>query len=373
MNRLQRYKNRHSHKKYTLTFVKKEKRMEFNTLKVKQVRRLTDKAVAVSFEIPKELKKKYAFKAGQYATVEHQHQGEVIRRSYSICAAPSEGKLVMGVKEIHQGKFSVYANRELSAGDALMVSTPEGRFAFENNRWRSKNILCIAAGSGITPIMSIAKEALSNHNSNTVYLLYGNQSEADEMFAEELDQLLAAYPERLKLFRTYSRAASDKGAFGRIDNALCLHTLKNAFGQPKLDLAYLCGPEGMIETLKESLQKYGMPQDKILYELFYSEKEEVSSSLEGQVLIDVLIDGVTHSINAAADKLVLDSLLENDLDAPYSCQGGVCSSCICKVKKGAVEMVKNQILTDSEIAQGLTLACQAKITEAPLSIDFDDV
>ena len=347
--------------------------MNFNSLKVKQVRRLTDKAVALSFEIPKELKKRYAFKAGQYATVEHQHQGETIRRSYSICAAPNEDQLVMGVKEIPQGKFSVYANREVSVGDALLVSSPEGRFTFENNRWRSKNILCVAAGSGITPIMSIAKEALSNHNSNTVYLLYGNQSEADEMFAEELDQLVAAYPKRLRLFRTYSRAASDKGAFGRIDNALCLHTLKNTFSQPALDLAYLCGPEGMIQTLRETLQNYGLPQDKILYELFYSEQEEVSSSIEGQVQIDVLIDDVTHSIMAPADKLVLDSLLENDLDAPYSCQGGVCSSCICKVKKGAVEMVKNQILTDSEIAQGLTLACQAKVTEAPLSIDFDDV
>ena len=347
--------------------------MQFNALKVKQVRRLTDKAVALSFEIPKELKKTYAFKAGQYATVEHLHQGEAIRRSYSICAAPNEDELVMGVKEIHQGKFSVYANRELSAGDALMVSNPEGRFTFENNRWRSKNILCIAAGSGITPIMSIAKEALSNHNSNTVYLLYGNQSEADEMFAEELDRLVADYPKRLKLFRTYSRIASDKGAFGRIDNALCLHTLKNAFSQPELGVAYLCGPEGMIETLKETLRNYGVPKDKILYELFYSEKEEVSSSIEGQVQIDVLIDGATHRIMAPADKLVLDSLLENDLDAPYSCQGGVCSSCICKVKVGAVEMVKNQILTDSEITQGLTLACQAKVTEAPLVIDFDDV
>ena len=129
----------------------------------------------------------------------------------------------------------------------------------------------------------------------------------------------------------------------------------------------------MIEALKETLHNYGLPEDKILYELFYSEKEEMSSSIEGQVQIDVLIDGVTHSIMAPADKLVLDSLLENDLDAPYSCQGGVCSSCICKVKKGAVEMIKNQILTDSEITQGLTLSCQAKVIEAPLSIDFDDV
>ncbi len=347
--------------------------MEFNALKVNNVKRLTNKAVGVSIDVTKEYKKAYSFKAGQYLTVEHLYQGEKIRRSYSICTAPTESKLVLGIKEIQQGKFSVFANRELSAGDELLVSSPEGRFTFENNRWRSKNMLCIAAGSGITPIMSIVKEALTNHNSNTVYLLYGNQSEADEMFAEELEQLSVAYPKRLKLFRIYSRITSDKGAFGRIDNGLCLHTLKNTFNQPKLDVAYLCGPEGMIEALKETLHNYGLPKDKILYELFYSEKEEMSSSIEGQVQIDVLIDGVAHSIMAPADKLVLDSLLENNLDAPYSCQGGVCSSCICKVKKGAVEMIKNQILTDSEITQGLTLSCQAKVIEAPLSIDFDDV
>ena len=347
---------------------------EFHALKISAVDRLTPNAVALTFEVPENLKNTFAFKAGQYITLKHQLDGQELRRAYSISSPPSSGKLTVGIKKMPKGSFSVHANENIKVGDVLEVMPPEGRFVFEQNGG-PKNIVAFAAGSGITPIMSIAQTVLESNSDNTFVLVFGNQTPAETMYLGEVHQLQSKYTNRFFVQYVYSRSQEEGCLFGRIENSTVNFVIKNKFKETNFDAFYLCGPEEMINTVSNSLKNNGVSKDKILFELFTSAdtKDVLAEDLEGLTQVEVIVDDETFSFTMDKKQLVLDAVLKEKIDAPYSCQGGVCSSCIARIKEGKAEMVKNQILTDGEIAEGLILTCQAHPLTATLKVDYDDV
>ena len=347
---------------------------DFHKLTVAAVDQLTPNSVALTFDIPTQLKDTFAFKAGQYITIKHSINGEEVRRAYSISSAPSSGKLTVGIKKVEGGTFSVYANEEIKAGDILELMPPEGRFIFETSI-AAKNIAAFAAGSGITPIMSIAQTVLEANDDNTFVLVYGNQKPEETMYLSEILKLQKTYGERFFVQSVYSKATEANCLFGRIETSTVNLILKNKFKNVAFNGFYLCGPEAMINTVSDTLKSNGVSEANIHFELFTTSDTEdtVAENLDGKTKIEVLVDDETFSFEMDQKTLVLDAVLKEDIDAPYSCQGGVCSSCIARVTEGKAEMVKNQILTDGEVAEGLILTCQAHPTTPTIKVDYDDV
>ncbi len=347
---------------------------DFHALTVDTVEKLTPNAVAISFAIPPSSANTFAFTAGQYITIKKEIEGQEVRRAYSISSSPSSGKLTIGIKKMPNGTFSKYANESIKAGDVLEVMPPEGRFVFENDS-SGKTIAAFAAGSGITPIMSIAQTVLENDDANTFVLVFGNQSTEETMYRDALLQLKEKYNNRFFIQWVYSRSSEADSLFGRIENSTVNLILKNKFKEFDFDAFYLCGPENMITTVTDSLKNNNIPEEKILFELFTSSDVEAKevAGLEGQTQVTVVLDDEEHEFSMDRKEFVLDAVLKNDIDAPYSCQGGVCSSCIARVVEGEAEMVKNQILTDGEVEEGLILTCQAHAKSTGLKIDYDDV
>ena len=357
-----------------ISFAKKIVMSDFYPLQVLSVDPLTPNAVALTFEVPETLKDAFQFQAGQYITIKKGLNGKELRRAYYISAAPSSGKLTVGIKKMSNGTFSKYANESISAGDTLEVMPPEGRFIFNENA-TSRTIGAFAAGSGITPILSIAQTVLESHKDNHFVLVFGNQSPKEAMYREDLVDLKEKYNDRFFIQWVYSRSSESDSLFGRIEKATVNLILKNKFKEFLFDAFYLCGPEKMITTVTDTLKSNGISQEKILFELFTSSETPQNDveGLDGKSKVTVVLDDEELEFTMDQKELVLDAVLKNDIDAPYSCQGGVCSSCIARVVEGEAEMVKNQILTDSEVAEGLILTCQAHAKTALLKIDYDDV
>nr|WP_297784434.1 ferredoxin--NADP reductase [uncultured Allomuricauda sp.] len=346
---------------------------ESHALKISAVEKLTPNAVALTFDIPENLKDVYRFKAGQYITLKHELDGQELRRAYSISSPPSSGKLTVGIKKMEDGTFSVYANDHLKVGDTIQVMPPEGRFVFEASK--RKKIAAFAAGSGITPIMSIAQTVLESHRKNSFVLVFGNQSPEETMYFKEIQALKEKYGDRFFVQYVYSRSNEEDALFGRIEKSTVNFVLKNKFKKTNFDGYYLCGPEDMIHAVTDTLKENGVSQDKIHFELFTSEdtEDELAENLEGKTQVTVILDDETYTLVMDKKELVLDAVLKQDIDAPYSCQGGVCSSCIARLTEGKAEMVKNQILTDGEIAEGFVLTCQSHPTTAKITVNYDDV
>ncbi len=345
----------------------------FHALQITAVDRLTPNAVALTFDIPEDLKEDYSFKAGQYITLKHTLNGKELRRAYSISSPPSSGKLTVGIKKMEGGTFSVYANEELKAGDTIDVMFPEGRFVFDETS--PKKIAAFAAGSGITPIMSIAQTVLESHPESTFVLVFGNQSPEETMYFKQIQALKEQYGGRLFVQYIYSRSHEEDALFGRIERSTVNFVLKNKFKGTEFDGFYLCGPEEMIEQVTDTLEDNGVPKEKIHFELFTSDdtEDELAEELEGKTKVEVLLDDETFTFVMDKKERVLDAVLKEDIDAPYSCQGGVCSSCIARLTDGKVEMVKNQILTDGEIEEGFILTCQSHPLTSAIKVDYDDV
>lgn len=346
---------------------------DFHALTISSIKKLTPSSVAVTLAITKELAQTFAFSAGQYITVKKEIKGTEMRRAYSISSAPSKQDITIGIKKVDRGGFSDYANTKLNVGDVLDVMPPEGRFIFKSAE--VQHIAAFAAGSGITPIMSIAKTVLDSNTKNTFVLVYGNKSYEETMFYTDLVKLQLDYNNRFFAYFTNSQTKEDKALFGRIDVSTVNYALKNKHKDVRFDGYYLCGPEQMIHLVTDTLVENDVPKEKIHFELFTSTeiKEEMPIVAEGQTKVKIIVDDEEFEITMDKKMLVLDAVLKENIDAPYSCQGGVCSSCIAKVKEGKAEMVKNQILTDGEIADGFILTCQAHPTTATLTVDFDDV
>ena len=347
----------------------------FHQLRVKEVRRETVDAVSVAFDVPNELEKEFRFSPGQYITIQKDLQDSLLRRAYSICSAPDSGELRVAIKEVDKGRFSHFANNVLKSGDLLDVAGPEGRFLLETNDKRKKDYLAIAAGSGITPIISMIKAVLQNESNSRFALIYGSKSSDKTIFKKELDSLVASSDGRLKVQYVYSKIISDKALFGRIDGKMVKGLLKSYFSGYNFDTYFLCGPEEMIDDTKKVLLKNGVKEEAIKLELFSatSYKKEVTKSLNGNVQISIVLDDEETTFDMRMDELILDAAIAKGLDAPYSCQGGVCSSCLAKVVEGNAVMERNTILDDDEIEEGLILTCQAHPTTSTIKIDYDDV
>ncbi len=347
----------------------------FYKLSIKEVRRETPDAVSVAFNVPPELSPNYKFIAGQYINLKLTLDGEEIRRAYSICSSPDSGELRIAIKSVSVGAFSTFANKNLRAGDVVEVGTPEGKFIFEPQPNNVKNYAAFAAGSGITPVMSIMKTVLEHEPQSTFVLVYGNKSPEQTIFHQQLHELEQQYTGRLFVHYVYSQAKVDGQLFGRIERSTVNFILHNKHKEMEFDKFYLCGPEEMINTVATVLKEHNVKEKDIKFELFFAPKaeNEIDTSLEGHTKITVLVDGEEATFEMSQKQTILDAALKQGLDAPYSCQGGICSSCIARITEGTAEMRKNAILTDSEINDGLILTCQAHPTSKEITVDYDDV
>ncbi len=347
---------------------------EFHPLKVARVDRLTPNSVAITFEVPENLKQEFEFKAGQYITIKHAFDGKEVRRAYSISSSPGRKEFTIGIKKVPDGLFSVYANTSVEADDVMEVMLPEGRFIYEPGS-TADHIIAYAAGSGITPIMSIVQTALESHPESTVVLLYGNQNKEETMFYERIEEWSKKYADRFFVQWVFSRSREEDALFGRIEPSTVNFITRNKFKDRVFDAHYICGPEEMIKIVNDCLIQKDVGADRIFTELFSSSAipDALPQTDDKSTEISVTLDDEVFTFSMKKEQLVLDAVLDQDIDAPYSCQGGVCSTCIAKVSEGKATMEQNQILTDSEVEEGLILTCQAHPTTDILKIDYDDV
>jgi ring-1,2-phenylacetyl-CoA epoxidase subunit PaaE len=347
----------------------------FFKLAVKEIKRETPEAVSILFHVPTEIQENYQFVAGQYINLKLTLDGIEIRRAYSLCSSPESGDLRIAVKAVKNGYFSKFANDQLTIGKVLEVGTPEGKFTFEPDASKQKNYAAFVAGSGITPVMSILQTVLEKEPNSTFILVYGNKSIPDTIFYNQLHELQQKYVGRFFVHYVFSQQKIDDQLFGRIDKSAVNFVLKNKHKEKDFDKFYLCGPEEMINLVTSVLKENNIKEKDIKFELFSasSSENEISKSLEGHTKITILLDDEETSFEMSQKQNVLEAALKQGLDAPYSCQGGICSSCLARITKGTAEMKKNTILTDKEIAEGLILTCQAYPTSSEIFVDYDDV
>lgn len=349
---------------------------QFHNLRIKNIQKETDKAVTISFDVPENLKETFAFTSGQYITLKTTLNGNEVRRDYSLCSSPNSGEIKVAVKQVKDGTFSAYANSTLKIGDVLEVAPPKGRFVFVPNDSKTKNIAAFAAGSGITPILSIIKCALEEEVHSKVILVYGNKSTKDTMFLNELLELQHKYSDRFSIKFVFSQSKENDAIFGRIEKSTVNFIVKNEYKHITIDAFFLCGPEGMIHVVKDVLSEHNIDENTIHYELFKAAKPteiENEPNTTGKTKITVIVDDEETIFEMSQTQSILEAVLEEDIDAPYSCQGGICSSCIARLKDGEATMRQNNILTDSELAEGLILTCQAHPTTSNIVVDYDDV
>jgi ring-1,2-phenylacetyl-CoA epoxidase subunit PaaE len=336
----------------------------FFELAVSDVKRLNDKSVMVSLEIPDELKSTFQFTPGQYLNFEIEIGGKKLRRSYSICSGINE-PLSVAVKAIENGKVSNWFNTEVKAGTVLHVGKPEGNFKLDPEH---KNVVSIAAGSGITPILSIAKSL----GSGKMNLYYGNRTLSDSIFIKELKAI-----ENVLMTGFLSQEENTDFKKGRIDKDAFKEIIKSDLDLLKADAFFICGPEGMIHDVKEVLKFFGVTDSKIKFELFTAptpvDSKPTETEFKGISHVKVILDHETVNFDIKpGNSTILDYVEKNGLDAPYSCRGGVCCSCKAKVLEGQATMRLNYSLTDEEVKNGYILTCQAHPASENLTISYDE-
>jgi len=347
---------------------------------VSALHRLTDDALAISFQVPAELAEQYAFRPGQHLTLRATIDGEDVRRSYSICAPPSSGDLQVAVKSLEGGAFSRHAHSELEVGDVLEVMTPAGRFGVELDPAHTKHYVAIVAGSGVTPVMSILPAVLETEPGSSFTLVYGNRDSSSVMFVEELSDLKDRYPERLQFVHVMSREPQDAELLdGRIDATKLDTLLTSVVPVDVVDEWLLCGPFELVQQVRAELVDRGVANANIHLELFHVDGEaprlarprSSGSSGDAGCQVTVRLDGRSTTFSMPDEGSVLDATLAVRADAPYACKGGVCGTCRIKVVEGDVEMSRNYALEPSEIEAGFALACQSVPTSDRLVVDFD--
>ncbi|NOQ75483.1 MAG: 2Fe-2S iron-sulfur cluster binding domain-containing protein [Crocinitomix sp.] len=350
----------------------------FFTLNVKNVNRLTADTVSVSFDLSDDQKANFNFIPGQYLTLKTTLGGEEVRRSYSICTAPYENEVAVAVKEIENGLFSTFANKTLKAGDQLEVMAPMGNFKITPNAENSKNYIFYAAGSGITPIISMVKSVLREEPSSNVQLYYGNKNSDSTIFKSQLDELNSEY---INFNLNFIYSQQDTGndlTNGRINAAKCERFFEKSQDNITIDGVYACGPEAMIMSIKDFYTDKGINKDKIHFELFTAavpseSATEVASGEPVQSQVTVILDDETFefSLNTAG-KDILQAAQDQDADVPFSCKGGVCCTCRAKLIEGTVKMDLNFALEEDEVADGFILTCQSHPTSEKVVVSYDE-
>ena len=348
--------------------------MDFHQLAVASVERLTPESVVISFDVPSQLEGDFEFIPGQHLILER----EGVRRTYSICAPAGSGQVRVAVKLLPGGAFSTWANEELAAGDRLAVAPPAGSFTLAVDPAQSRRYVAIAAGSGITPILSMAATALAAEPESRFVLIYGNRTSATTMFLEELQDLKNLYPARFELINVFSREAQPVELFsGRLDRERLNALIGAMVPVEEVDEWLLCGPLGMIESAVEMLAEFGVDQARVHREIFYAEAPAVGpapAGFDGEDVASVRIqlDGRESTLPVARKGTpILDAVLTARTDAPYACRGGVCGTCRARVLEGEVRMDTQYALEPSEVEAGFVLTCQAHPLSERVSLDFD--
>lgn len=341
----------------------------FYALTISKITRLSDDTVMVSLEVPSELGTTFKFKPGQYLDFAITIDGKEQRRSYSICSGKNE-TLAVAIKKVDKGIVSTWFNEEASEETEILTSAPQGNFVLNDSE---KNIVAFAAGSGITPIVSIAKHLESTDGS--LNLFFGNRTQSSILFKSDLDAL-----SKTNVNYFLSGEKIDGMGEGRLDNNNISTIVKENLDLLKADCFLLCGPEEMIVSAVDTLKVFGVAEEKIRYELFTTpvklktKKTEASSSFEGTSTVSIILDDEKESFQLDANGMsILEKSNKEGLDAPYSCKGGVCSTCKAKVIKGKASMKMNYSLTDKEVEEGYILTCQAHPASEEVVISFDDV
>ncbi|WP_291075484.1 2Fe-2S iron-sulfur cluster-binding protein [Hyphomonas sp.] len=354
---------------------------KFYNLTVVGVEHTTRDAVVVSLKPNPDCGEAFKFLAGQHLTFRREINGEELRRSYSICSRAGEGLLRIGIKRVDDGWFSTWANESIKLGDTIEAMPPAGRFTVPLDSQASRHYLGLAVGSGITPILSLVSTILAQEPSSRFTLIYGNRSINSIMFREELEDLKNRYMHRLRLVHVLKNDGGDIELFnGRLDREKCEALFDRWVDVSLMDYVFICGPQSMTAMAKELLAGRGLSPDQIKYEFFLSsprasfDPDAVASpqaQLEKDIEVIVTLDGTTRTTTSSKGLSILDGLLENALDAPYSCKAGVCSTCRCKVLEGEVEMIANHGLEDYEVERGFVLSCQSYAVSDRVVIDYD--
>lgn len=346
----------------------------FNKLIVKEIKKETNDTVSVAFEIPNVLKSDFSYLSGQYVTIKSIIGEEDVRRAYSLCSAPFEDDFRIGVKKVITGKMSTFLNENLKVGDELEVMSPIGNFLIEKT---SETNVAFAAGSGITPILSMIKSSLKAGGNFTLF--YGNKTASETIFKAELDNLKNSYPSQFNLHYIYSRESVGNTLYeGRIDKKKALGLLKENVELLKVEGFYMCGPEEMIFNVSDSLKDLDVAESKIHFELFTaptakeSDSPQMVSDFSGESQVTVIMDGDEFEFPLSSDgDFILDVAIENGADAPFSCKGAVCCTCKAQVVEGKAVMEMNYSLSDEEVAEGFVLTCQAHPASEKLVVDYD--
>jgi len=357
----------------------------FHQLTIADIRKETPDCISIAFTIPEALKTTYRFKQGQNLTLRTVMNGEEVRRSYSICSSPKENELRVAIKKAPYGKFSEWANNTLKPGDVLEVMPPTGTFYTELNPGHQKKYLAFAAGSGITPVLSIIKTTLCIEPNSHFTLVYGNQNRGSIIFKEQLEALKNQYMNRLAIHFILSREQTETEIYnGRIDDNKLNQLSQKLINVAGMDDIFICGPEQMIFTVQHWLQQQGIDKKKVHFELFTTpgqqsatgNRQSAVAKENGAALkkskVTVKLDGIAFDFDLPFDgETVLEAALKQGADLPFSCKGGVCSTCKAKLLAGKVDMDTNYALEQEEVEQGYILTCQSHPRTEKVVIDFD--
>lgn len=357
--------------------------LKFHPLKIKDIRSETSDCISVSFDIPETLRDTFHFLPGQYLTLRTPVNGEEVRRSYSICSSHRDNELRVAIKKVDNGKFSTYAHEYLKKGDTLDVMPPMGKFTPHKTDKSHQQYLAIAAGSGITPVMSIMKTLLEEDTSAGFTLVYGNRSRTSIIFRDAIEGLKNKYMQRLSVYHVLSREQMDIPLFtGRINAQKCAEFCGSLIDINTIDEAFICGPEEMILSVREQLIASGITSDKVHIELFTSPDQPKAvheqwvaahqGSDELMSKVSITLDGATFEIDVPYNGLsILDAALQKGADLPFACKGGVCCTCRARVMEGVVEMEVNYALEAYETQKGYILTCQSHPRSEKVIVDFD--
>ncbi|MGE3476343.1 MAG: 1,2-phenylacetyl-CoA epoxidase subunit PaaE [Rhodospirillaceae bacterium] len=354
----------------------------FHQLKIADVRRETSDAVSILFQIPEELREKFQFRPGQHLTLKVDIDGEEVRRNYSVCVAPHENELRIAVKEVPQGRFSSWANREIKAGHVIDAMPPHGSFTWTFEKGKKRRYLLMSGGSGITPILSLLKTGLREEPDSEFVLFYGNRASHTIMFLEELANLKDRYMSRFELYHFLDEEEGEVELFnGRLDLPKATEALNLLVGARPIDAVFICGPGPMMTAAEEAVKKHGIPAEKVMIERFTVDglpapaQDPSIAALEKKAQgskVQVRIDGRLRTLAYDAAK---GSILENarsaGLPAPFACKAGVCATCKAKVVEGEVQMKTNYGLAPEDLAQGFVLTCQAFPVSDKVVLDYD--
>jgi len=355
----------------------------FHNLSIADRREETRDSVSIAFAIPAELRENYRFHQGQNLTLKADINGEEVRRSYSICSGVDDGELRVAIKRVVGGVFSNYANDQLHVGTSIEVMEPTGHFYIEIDPERQGNYLMVAAGSGITPILSQVKTILAQEPKSNITLLYGNRATGSTMFKDQLEDLKNAHMGRLNLIFVFSREQQDIDLYnGHIDAQKCQALFSRWIDVQNLTAAFICGPQQMTETVSDELIKAGTPAERVHFELFGTKVDGAKQAQRAEAAkrethiseIEVIRDGHRRTFELAQNSQnLLDAGNEHGAELPFSCKAGVCSTCKCKVLEGEVEMDVSIGLEDYEVKAGYVLSCQSYPLTDRVVLDFDEV